>query len=101
LTAFEEGRVMRRKSPDWFRLLLLLSIVVTASALLSPRVRADERRTLIRNAALILTMDPSVRQGELGLIANAELLFEATRSWRSARGCRSTAPPLKMQPARS
>jgi 5-methylthioadenosine/S-adenosylhomocysteine deaminase len=67
---------MRRKSPDWFRLTLLVSIVVTASALLSPRARADERRTLIRNAALILTMDPSVGQGELGLLANADLLVE-------------------------
>jgi 5-methylthioadenosine/S-adenosylhomocysteine deaminase len=67
---------MRRKLPDWFRFTLLVSVVVTAAALLSPTARADERRTLIRNAALILTMDPSVGQGELGLIANAELLFE-------------------------
>ena len=66
---------MPRNLSDWFRFTLLVSIVVTP-VLLSPTARADERRTLIRNAALILTMDPSVGQGELGLIADADLLFE-------------------------
>ena len=66
---------MPRNLPDWFRFTLLVSIVVTP-VLLSPTARADERRTLIRNAALILTMDPSVGQGELGLIADADVLFE-------------------------
>jgi 5-methylthioadenosine/S-adenosylhomocysteine deaminase len=74
--AFEGQRVMRATLRDCFRFTLVVSSVLTASALLSPTTRADERRTLIRNAALILTMDPSVGQGELGLIADAAVLIE-------------------------
>ena len=37
---------------------------------------ADPPRTLIRSAALILTMDPNLGQGPLGIIENADLLLD-------------------------
>ena len=35
--------------------------------------QTDQPRTLIRNAALILTMDPTIGAGELGVIEEADL----------------------------
>jgi 5-methylthioadenosine/S-adenosylhomocysteine deaminase len=72
---FEEG-TMRSLSRDWFRATLFVSSVLTASVLFSPAAWAAERPTLIRNASLILTMDPAVGQGELGVIADADVLIE-------------------------
>jgi len=40
---------------------------------------ADDRRTLIRNAALILTMDPNVGRGDLGILENADILIEGNK----------------------
>ena len=59
-----------------FRFAVVVSSVLAASAGLSSAARADERPTLIRNAALILTMDPTAGQGELGTIADADVLIE-------------------------
>src|SRR5262245_59526647 len=67
---------MRTIPRAWFRFTVVVSSVLTASPLLSPAARADDRPTLIRNAALILTMDPTVGQGELGIIADADVLIE-------------------------
>jgi 5-methylthioadenosine/S-adenosylhomocysteine deaminase len=67
---------MRTIPRDRFRLTAFFSSVLIASALLSPAARAAERRTLIRNAALVLTMDPAAGQGELGIIADADVLIE-------------------------
>ena len=58
---------------------LILVIAIVLSALNSfgcPQALADARRTLIRHAALILTMDPTVGTGELGILEDADLLFE-------------------------
>ncbi len=41
-----------------------------------PPALADSHRTLIRDAALILTMDPDVGAGELGILERADLLIE-------------------------
>jgi len=43
---------------------------------LSPLALAEPPRTLIRNAALILTMDPNVGAGDLGMLENADILLE-------------------------
>ena len=37
--------------------------------------QTDQPRTLIRNAALVLTMDPTIGAGELGVIEEADLLL--------------------------
>jgi len=53
---------------------LIASITLIASVRLGPVTRADQHRTLIRNASLVLTMDPTEGQGDLGLIADADIL---------------------------
>ena len=61
---------------------LILVIAIVLSALNSfgcLQVLADARRTLIRHAALILTMDPIVGTGELGILEDADLMFEGDR----------------------
>jgi hypothetical protein len=45
---------------------------IDLSALQAP---AAPRRTLIRNAAVILTMDPALGQGDLGVIQEADILL--------------------------
>ena len=52
----------------------VVSSIVFALGFLSPTALADPRATLIRNAALVLTMDPALGQGELGTIADADIL---------------------------
>lgn len=51
-------------------------VLFVLSGLLCPPALADSSRTLIRGAALILTMDPRVGAGELGILENADLLLE-------------------------
>src|SRR6516165_12332261 len=53
---------------------LIASITLIASVRRDPVTRADQHRTLIRNASLVLTMDPTEGQGDLGLIADADIL---------------------------
>jgi 5-methylthioadenosine/S-adenosylhomocysteine deaminase len=65
---------MRMRPRDGTRFTVVSSILV-ASAFLCPPAGADQRPTLIRNAALILTMDPTAGQGELGIIADADVLI--------------------------
>ena len=38
--------------------------------------RHDPKRTLIRNAAMVITMDPVLGEGPLGILKNAEVLME-------------------------
>jgi 5-methylthioadenosine/S-adenosylhomocysteine deaminase len=66
---------MRMGARDCFRFTVVVSSVLTASALLCPATRADGRPTLIRNAALVLTMDPTAGQGEVGMIADTDVLI--------------------------
>jgi len=57
--------------------LLIIAIVLSdLSRCQCVQALADDRRTLIRNAALILTMDPAVGTGELGILEDADLMFE-------------------------
>jgi 5-methylthioadenosine/S-adenosylhomocysteine deaminase len=67
---------MRTRQRDWFRFTVVASRVLIVSVLLGPAPRAAQRPTLIRNAALILTMDATVGQGELGIIADADVLID-------------------------
>jgi 5-methylthioadenosine/S-adenosylhomocysteine deaminase len=55
---------------------LSLSILV---GFLCPPVLGAASKTLIRNAALILTMDPTVGTGELGIVADADILLNGDR----------------------
>src|SRR5262252_10705973 len=41
----------------------------------APQAPAAPQRTLIRNAAVILTMDPALGQGDLGIIKEADILL--------------------------
>ena len=38
--------------------------------------RHDPKRTLIRNAAMVITMDPALGEGPLGILENADVLME-------------------------
>ena len=69
-----------------FRTLNHTSRILVISIVLSPLssfqclpALADSPRTLIRNAALILTMDPTVGTGELGILEDADLMFEGDK----------------------
>lgn len=48
----------------------------TTTHTLDSLARADPPRTLIRNAALMLTMDPNLGLGTLGIIENADILLD-------------------------
>lgn len=65
---------MRTEPRDGTRVTVVLNLLL-ALALLCPTAWADQRPTLIRNAALILTMDPTLGQGELGMLAGADVLM--------------------------
>jgi 5-methylthioadenosine/S-adenosylhomocysteine deaminase len=65
---------MRMRPRDGTRFTAVSSVLI-ASALLCPPAEADQRPTLIRNAALVLTMDATVGQGDLGIIADADVLI--------------------------
>lgn len=55
-----------------FGLSLILLLFTTYS-------QAKEQRLLLKNAAMIVTMDPSVGEGELGLVENGDLLIVGSR----------------------
>ncbi|MGR9036218.1 MAG: amidohydrolase family protein, partial [Gammaproteobacteria bacterium] len=55
---------------------LFLSIL---AGFLCPPAEGASSKTLIRNAALILTMDPAVGEGELGIVENADILLEGDK----------------------
>lgn len=43
-------------------------------------------RTLIKNAALVITMDPSLGEGPLGLVEHADVLFAGHCGCKLAKG---------------
>lgn len=55
-----------------FGLSLILLLFTTYS-------QAEEQRLLLKNAAMVVTMDPSVGEGELGLIENGDVLIVGSR----------------------
>jgi 5-methylthioadenosine/S-adenosylhomocysteine deaminase len=66
---------------------LALTLVLTAlSAHAGCLAAAAPPRTLIRNAALVLTMDPAVGAGELGVREHVDILLEGDRIARIGRG---------------
>jgi len=65
---------MRKNLRDGTRF-TVVSTVLIASALICPAARADQKPTLIRNAALVLTMDTTVGQGTLGMLTDADVLI--------------------------
>jgi len=75
----EMGWVMFRTLNNRSRFLVIAIILSALSSLLYPPALADSPRTLIRNAALILTMDPTVGTGELGILEDADLVFEGDK----------------------
>lgn len=66
---------------------LALAVALAASG--APRALAAPERTLIRNAALVLTMDPAVGAGELGVREQVDLLLEGDTIARIGPNLRS------------
>ncbi len=60
-------------SSAWHRVLVM---TLALTALGAPVALAAPARTLIRNAALVLTMDPALGAGELGVREQVDLLLE-------------------------
>jgi 5-methylthioadenosine/S-adenosylhomocysteine deaminase len=61
---------------DWnHRTVIAIILGALLSSSLCPLALADPPRTLIHNAALILTMDPTLGQGDLGVIKEADILL--------------------------
>ncbi|MDF0674185.1 MAG: hypothetical protein P0120_07555 [Nitrospira sp.] len=62
-------------------LLVLFLLVALWQGTVPSMARSDESpastvpRTLIQNAGLLITMDPTLGEGPLGTLANADLLF--------------------------
>src|SRR5215472_9339986 len=65
---------MRKRTRHRARCAVVSSILI-ASGLLYQPARADQSATLIRNAALVLTMDPTEGQGDLGIVPGADILI--------------------------
>ena len=67
--------------PKRLLLVVLLALVASALGMWSDPARGDVPagptgpRTLIRNAALVITMDPTLGDGPLGTLADADVLF--------------------------
>lgn len=64
---------------DWNRVLVIAILSSALSGASCSLALADPPRTLIRNAALVLTMDPAVGAGDLGILENADILFEGDK----------------------
>jgi predicted amidohydrolase YtcJ len=66
-----------RSNPALWKCLILIASILSAlpSSSWPSTVVADSRRTLIRNAALVLTMDAHIGQGDLGIIEKADVLL--------------------------
>lgn len=70
---------MFRTLNDWSRILVIAIVLSALTGFLCPLALADAPRTLIHNAALIITMDPNVGAGDLGILDNADILFEGDK----------------------
>src|SRR5262252_7380758 len=70
---------MFRTLNDRSSILIIAIVLSDLSRFQCIQALADDRRTLIRNAALILTMDAAVGTGELGILENADLVFEGDK----------------------
>jgi 5-methylthioadenosine/S-adenosylhomocysteine deaminase len=70
---------MFRALNDWSRILVIAIVLSALSGFLCLPALAAPPRTLIRNAALILTMDPNVGRGDLGILENADILIEGNK----------------------
>ena len=79
VSLLETGRVMFRTLNHTSRILVISIVLSPLSSFQCLPALADSPRTLIRNAALILTMDPTVGTGELGILEDADLMFEEIR----------------------
>jgi 5-methylthioadenosine/S-adenosylhomocysteine deaminase len=67
---------MFRTLNDWSRTIVIAIVLSALSCCLCSLALAEPTRTLIRNAALILTMDPTVGAGDLGMLEHADILLE-------------------------
>lgn len=70
---------MFRALNDLSRILVIAIVLSALSGFLCFPALAAPPRTLIRNAALILTMDPNVGRGDLGILENADILIEGNK----------------------
>lgn len=68
-----------RKLPEQTILKYLLLFFVAITVCFSTPNQAEEQRLLLKNAAMIVTMDASIGEGELGLIENGDLLIVGNR----------------------
>jgi 5-methylthioadenosine/S-adenosylhomocysteine deaminase len=65
---------MRKRPRHGARCAVVSSILITSGFLYQP-ARGQQSATLVRNAALVLTMDPTEGQGDLGFIPGADILI--------------------------
>src|SRR5262245_49020680 len=63
----------------WHCMIVVSSILSVVAGSFCPLARGAPSKTLIRDAALILTMDPTVGIGELGMIENADILLDGDK----------------------
>ena len=52
----------------------------------------DPKRTLIRNAAMVMTMDHTLGTGPLGILENADVLMEGDTITAVGKCCTAGAP---------
>jgi len=64
------------QAPTLFRVLILLGCVVIGSTVVAETPIQHHKITLIKDAALIITMDPNLGEGPLGLIKHGSITIE-------------------------
>ena len=64
------------RSQHWHGMMVMSCILSVVAGSFCPLVLAASSKTLIRDAALILTMDPTMGTGELGVIEKADILLD-------------------------
>jgi 5-methylthioadenosine/S-adenosylhomocysteine deaminase len=64
------------RSQCWHGVMVVSLILSAVAGFFCPLALGAPSKTLIRDAALILTMDPTVGTGELGVIENADILLD-------------------------
>jgi 5-methylthioadenosine/S-adenosylhomocysteine deaminase len=64
------------RSQRWHGVMVVSLILSVVAGFFCPLALGAPSKTLIRDAALILTMDPTVGSGKLGVIENADILLD-------------------------
>jgi 5-methylthioadenosine/S-adenosylhomocysteine deaminase len=72
-------RHLARLSAVLFVISIVLSSLAAVSVKSAASLDTEAQRTLIRNASLVLTMDPAVGVGPLGALEQADVLLDGDR----------------------